>query len=101
MARASPSAGAAVTVKALPAGAEPEPSSRGSSKVSVSVAPSTAADTNPGAAVSTLWPASASRPAWDSAASAPAAERSVPPFASSVSATTATPPADASPATAV
>ena len=99
MARSAPSAGAAVTVKALAGGAESV--SRSSSKVTVSVAPSTAADANPGAVVSTLWPASGSRPAWASAASAPAAERSVPPSSSSVSASTATPPVEASPETTV
>ena len=99
MARASPSAGAAVTVKALPAGAEP--ASRSSSKVTVSVAPSTAADANAGGFASTRWAGSGSRPAWVKAAAAPAADTIVPPSSSSVSATTATPPADASPATAV
>ena len=87
-----------VALKACAAGAEP--ASRGSSKVTVSAVPDTVAPANPGAVVSTLWRASCASPAWPSAASVcVVADLTVPPFASSVSASTAMPCVEVSPDT--
>ena len=64
----------------------------------VSAVPATDALATVGTTPSTLWSVLAATAACASAASVPAAERSVPPFFSSVFTTTATPALEASPA---
>ena len=87
------------TVKA--AFARPAAAPSVSLKVRVSAVPETDAPDTVGADPSTLWLVLAATAACARAAAAPAPERSVPPFASSVFATTATPALDASPAATV